>query len=120
MLPRNCALEAIWKRVPRKSAHPAAWIPHCRLAILTTMMKLMDEGVPSLPVFDSIIVPQSKARLATGELYDAFYQRIGKRPLLKTKSELPGVREATLSSPRPLSWAACGNAGGLPPLRAAA
>jgi hypothetical protein len=49
------------------------------------MMKLMDEGVPSLPVFDSIIVPQSKARLATGELYDAFYQRIGKRPLLKTR-----------------------------------
>jgi hypothetical protein len=37
------------------------------------MMKLMDEGVPSLPVFDSIIVPQSKTRLATGELYDAFY-----------------------------------------------
>jgi hypothetical protein len=62
--------------------------------ILTTMLKLMDRGVPSLPVFDSIIVPQSQVRLATGELYDAFYQRIGKKPLLKTKSELPGVKEA--------------------------
>jgi hypothetical protein len=63
-------------------------------AILTTMLKLMDQNVPSLPVFDSIIVPQSQVRLATGELYDAFYQRIGKKPLLKTKSELPGVKEA--------------------------
>jgi hypothetical protein len=63
-------------------------------AILTTMLKLMDQGVPSLPVFDSIIVPQSQVRLATGVLHDAFYQRIGKKPLLRTKSELPGVKEA--------------------------
>jgi hypothetical protein len=62
--------------------------------ILTTMLKLMDQSVPSLPVFDSIIVPRSQVRLATGELYDAFYKRIGKKPLLRTKSELPGVKEA--------------------------
>ena len=62
--------------------------------VITAMTRLMDQGVPSLPVFDSIIVPQSQVRLATGELYDAFYKRIGKKPRLKTESELPGVKEA--------------------------
>uniref|UniRef100_E6VML0 Uncharacterized protein n=1 Tax=Rhodopseudomonas palustris (strain DX-1) TaxID=652103 RepID=E6VML0_RHOPX len=62
-------------------------------AIMTTMARLMDKGVPCLPVFDSIIIPLSQVRLATGVLYDAFYQRVGRPPLLKPKSALPGVDE---------------------------
>jgi hypothetical protein len=66
--------------------------------IIATMTKLMGQGVPAFPVFDSIIIPLSKVRLATGVLHDEFYQRIGRRPLLKTKSALPGACEAVLAA----------------------
>ncbi|WP_234713323.1 hypothetical protein [Rhodopseudomonas palustris] len=62
-------------------------------AIMITMTRLIDKGVPCLPVFDSIIVPLPQVRLAAGVLYDAFYQRVGRPPLLKSKSALPGVDE---------------------------
>ncbi|GGI33047.1 hypothetical protein [Bradyrhizobium guangdongense] len=62
--------------------------------VAATMTKLMVQNVPAFPVFDSIIVPLSKVRTATGVLFDEFYQRIGRRPLLKTKSTLPGASEA--------------------------
>ncbi len=62
--------------------------------VVATMKKLMGREVPAFPVFDSLIVPVSQVRFATGVLYDEFYRRIGVKPLLKTKSRVPGVSEA--------------------------
>ncbi|MHC2466978.1 hypothetical protein [Bradyrhizobium embrapense] len=62
--------------------------------VIATMLKLMDQGVPAYPVFDSIIIPITYVRLAACVLHDEFYQRIGLKPRLKTKSRLPGASEA--------------------------
>ena len=49
---------------------------------LETMLKLHDEGVPSLPVHDSIIVRKSDIGLAISTLSDAYKVRFGFKPWL--------------------------------------
>lgn len=52
-------------------------------AVINTMLKLMDQGIPSYPVHDSIIVPASKAALAYGTLSECYEQACKVKPRLK-------------------------------------
>jgi hypothetical protein len=62
-------------------------------AVIGTMMHLNKNGVPCLPVHDSIIVPASKAGLGAGLLHDHYNHHTGASPWIKTDSTLPGVQE---------------------------
>ena len=55
-------------------------------AIIDTVHELaLRHGIPALPVYDSIIVPQSAKKKATEVLIDKFKQHIGVRPALSVK-----------------------------------
>jgi hypothetical protein len=60
--------------------------------ILKAMETLRLQGVPSLPMHDALMVPASDAAAGARELYLSFYHVVGAVPVVKTKSELPGVR----------------------------
>jgi len=64
-------------------------------AIITAMRHLMlAYAMPSYPVHDSLIVPASRAGLATTLLAHHYEFHVGVIPRLDTKSTLPGAREA--------------------------
>ena len=51
--------------------------------ILRTVESLADQGVPCLPVHDSIIVPAGDQELAAKALIEAFRMTVGVTPHLK-------------------------------------
>jgi hypothetical protein len=57
---------------------------HESLAVFFTMRDLMELGVPSLSVHDSLIVPLSKCEVAEGQLSDRYHWVCQFRPILKT------------------------------------
>jgi hypothetical protein len=64
-------------------------------AIITAMRHLMVAyEMPTYPVHDSLIVPASRAGLATTMLAHHYEFHVGVVPRLDTKSTLPGAREA--------------------------
>ncbi len=52
-------------------------------AIVATMLELMEEGLPSLPVHDSLLVPASKAKMAQEALSPHYRKICGVTPVLK-------------------------------------
>jgi hypothetical protein len=58
------------------------------------MEHLQHQGVPSLSVYDSLIVPVSAVRVAAAYLADAFYHFVRVPPVLKTKSPVDGAQDA--------------------------
>jgi hypothetical protein len=92
----EAALEA-YPAVSRLGEPGATWADlmfHESEAIIATMNHLMNMGVPSLPVHDSIIVPLKDAEQATGLLFDYYLERVGLPPRLKTTSKLKGAQAA--------------------------
>lgn len=55
-------------------------------AVVGTMLALIERGVPSLPVHDSLIVPRAEARRAADMLEEEFSSRVGVRPVLKIEA----------------------------------
>jgi hypothetical protein len=51
--------------------------------LIDAMKFLMEEGIPSLPIHDSLIVPHSYKSKATKAISDSFYQSLGIEPLIK-------------------------------------
>jgi hypothetical protein len=62
-------------------------------AIIATALRLMDFGIPALPVHDSIIVRVNDAKVATDLLFQHYRDQVGLPPLLKTKTPLNDVRK---------------------------
>jgi hypothetical protein len=63
--------------------------------ILKAMEALMIHSkVPSLPVHDALMVAASDAAEGARTLYLSFYHIVGALPVIKTKSDLPGVKDA--------------------------
>ena len=58
-------------------------------AMLGAMFKLMEEGVPSLSVHDSLLVPVSKRDIAKEVLKDHYRLQTGASPMLNLKCPLP-------------------------------
>ena len=52
-------------------------------AVLQTMLTLMDQGIPGLPVHDSLIVRNTDETVATEALTSAFGEVVGISPRLK-------------------------------------
>ncbi|GAB9116798.1 hypothetical protein [Bradyrhizobium diazoefficiens] len=75
--------------------------------ILWAIENLMQMEIPALPMHDALIVPASDAAEGARALYQSFYHTVGVCPVIKTKSELPGIREAVAAVAREFS--------GLPP-----
>jgi hypothetical protein len=57
--------------------------------MLGAMLKLMEDGIASLSVHDSLIVPISQLHLAEEVLSGHYHQQIGIRPVLKMNYPLP-------------------------------
>ncbi|WP_375314347.1 hypothetical protein WHZ77_15140 [Bradyrhizobium sp. A5] len=75
--------------------------------ILWAIENLMQMEIPALPMHDALIVPASDAAEGARALYQSFYHKVGVCPVIKTKSGLPGIREAVAAVGREFS--------GLPP-----
>jgi hypothetical protein len=58
-------------------------------AMLGAMIRLMDDGIPTLTVHDSLIVPVSKRDIAQDVLKDHYRQQTGALPVLNLKYPLP-------------------------------
>jgi hypothetical protein len=58
-------------------------------AMLGAMFKLMDKGIPSLTVHDSLIVPVSKGDIAQEVLDDQYRLQTGASPVLRVSFPLP-------------------------------
>ena len=68
------------------ASYPYGWaeLQYAEANILIAAMKvLMEEGIPSLPIHDSLIVPHSYKSEATKAISDSFYQSLGIEPLIK-------------------------------------
>lgn len=59
-------------------------------AVVWTMLSLIAEGVPALPVHDSLIVPRSWATRAADLLETEFSSRVGVKPTLKIEALVDG------------------------------
>jgi hypothetical protein len=62
--------------------------------IIGAMTTLMALRIPSLSVHDSIIVPVSDVKLASGILHDHYSHHVGAVPVLATDCTFDGVKEA--------------------------
>jgi hypothetical protein len=60
--------------------------------LMTAMEALMHRSVPCLPVHDALMVAASDAAEGARALYLSFYHVVGTLPVIKTKSDLEGVR----------------------------
>jgi hypothetical protein len=59
-------------------------------AVMGTMLALMREhGIPSLSMYDGIIVPKSKADLAKATLKQVFKEVVGVEPILTVETLEP-------------------------------
>lgn len=58
-------------------------------AMLGAMRELMDRGIPSLTVHDSLIVPVHKREIAEGVLRRHYLTQTGADPVLKVNDPLP-------------------------------
>jgi hypothetical protein len=53
--------------------------------LIAAMKALMEAGIPSLPIHDSLIVPESMSLKAKQAISNSFYNLIGIKPLIKMK-----------------------------------
>jgi hypothetical protein len=60
-----------------------------REAMLGAMLKLMGDGIPSLSIHDSLIIPVSKREIAEAVLEKHYQQQTGACPVLKVHDPLP-------------------------------
>ncbi len=61
-------------------------------AVIGTMLTLMREhGIPSLSMYDGIIVPRSKAELAKDTLKAVFKEVVGVEPILTVETAEPTI-----------------------------
>ncbi|KTR83855.1 hypothetical protein NS277_07915 [Novosphingobium barchaimii] len=53
--------------------------------LIDAMISLIDKGIPSLPIHDSLIVPASKSLEAHNVISDSFFRSLRVKPLIRVK-----------------------------------